>query len=140
MVASARCQLTPAPRDTASVSLKAILGFTLMVWISDSIPCNRTTQLLSYSVFNPNGALSPTPTNQAGASCQLRYAFGTNAQSPASPPLPPSGNAAPAGAGGGASVKAVVDPVLLNSEDGRIRWPATTTCLPGSCVMPAGLK
>ena len=61
-VASTFCQLTPAPSEMLSFTLKATEGLTLIVVSSDLMPRKRPIQLLSYSVFKPNGAPTPSPT------------------------------------------------------------------------------
>src|SRR6266571_5367977 len=61
----------------------------LRVLISDLIAWNRPTHVGSYSVFKPNGTLTPTPTFQLGATSIAKYTFGTAERSPAFPPLSP---------------------------------------------------
>src|SRR2546429_3005131 len=103
----------------------------LKVVMSDLIAWNRPTHVGSYSVFKPNGALTPTPTFQLGATSIAKYTFGTAERSPAFPPLPPS-VPIPSGA---------VEPESLNLTDRLISARPAETCIPpGSRLIPAGLE
>src|SRR5687767_3975829 len=100
----------------------------LMVLISEEIPWNRPIQSGEYSVFNPNGTLTPSPALQRGSRLIAKKALGRKAVSPASPPLLPSGRLP------GATLAP-----FENSVEGDTTFPATARCRPrGSRAMPAG--
>src|SRR5262245_42924071 len=118
----------PKPMLSASLTLYETAGLTLIVLISDEIPWKRPIQSGEYSVFKPNGTVSPTPKLHCGPKSMAKNAVGTTAVSPASPPLLPRGR--PSGA---------TLPLLENSVDGVITEAAIAKCLPlASRAMPAG--
>ena len=101
-VASALCQLTPAPSEMLSFTLKATDGLTLIVFSSDLMPRKRPIQLLSYSVFRPKGAPTPSPTAQRSPIGAEKYRLGTKRPAARVPPsLVPEGDAATGGLGSG---------------------------------------
>src|SRR5678815_592335 len=81
----------PTPTETVSLTRHDTDGLTLIVLMSDLTPWKRPSQLLSYSVRRPNGALMPMPTAHCELIGMAAYRFGMTARSPASPPVPPSG-------------------------------------------------
>src|SRR5256885_11300022 len=100
--------------------------------MSDLIAWKRPIQFGSYSVFNPKGTLTPTPTFQSGAGSMAKYTFGTGERSPALPPSFPRGL--------GAGAVDAVEPESLNFADRLISAKPAETCFPaGSKLMPAGL-
>src|SRR6266853_350432 len=102
----------------------------LRVEISDLIAWNRPIQAGSYSVFNPKGTLTPTPTFQSRARSIAKYTFGTAERSPALPPSLPKGLGRAPG----------VEAETLNFADRLISARPADTCIPpGSRLMPAGL-
>src|SRR5947209_11067906 len=122
------CQLTPPPMVRFLVGSQERTGLTLIVWISDLIAWKRPSQSESYSVLSPNGTLMPRPNDHLSVNGTPRYMFGTKAQLPASPPVPPSGcNAAGR------------DPLSWKRADGQIALAATTTCVLCRRTRPAGL-
>src|SRR6266849_5764795 len=102
----------------------------LRVEISDLIAWNRPIQAGSYSVFNPKGTLTPTPTFQSGATSIAKYTFGTAERSPALPPLLPRGLGPAPG----------VEPESLHFALRLISARPAEICIPlGNRLMPAGL-
>src|SRR5438874_11208145 len=100
-----------------------------MVSSLDLTAWKRPSQSESYSVFNPNGTFTPMPNDHLSVNGTPKYKFGTPAQLPASPPVPPSG-----------WPNAGCDPPSLNLVDGQMRLPATTTCLGSPRSSPPGLE
>src|SRR2546421_12230275 len=101
--------------------------------MSDLIAWNRPIQFGSYSVFNPKGTPTPTPTFQSGATSMAKYTFGTGERSPALPPLFPRGL--------GAGDVDAVEPESLNFAVRLMSARPAETCIPpGSRLIPAGLK
>src|SRR6478672_7282645 len=112
-----RCQLTPAPTASASLTRHDTAGLTLIVLMSDLTAWKRPIQLSSYSVTRPNGALTPTPTAHCRLIGTATYRFGTTLRLPASPPVPPSGwNAAGS------------EPSSWNLNDGVMKCTASANC------------
>ncbi len=55
------CQFAPAPIEKASVTWKAIVGFTLIACTFDFVAWKRPIHGSSQLVSRPNGAFTPTP-------------------------------------------------------------------------------
>src|SRR5262249_5145219 len=103
-------------------------GLKFTVFTSALIPWKRPSQVSSYWVFSPNGALMTKPTFHLGPRSMAKNTLGRTTEVPALPPSPPSGRPAAA--------------TLLpfeNLYDGSMNAAAPVTCMPaGSHDMPAG--
>ena len=85
------CRLRPTPTANIGLTFQATEGLMLTVSRSDFTAWKRPTQSESHSVVRPYGELMPMPAQtDDGTSSHDRYAAGTKAQPPASPPSPPT--------------------------------------------------